>query len=118
MATVPQSLQGTRQPVPVPRTAPAAIQRVRRRRRPSGEAPPLPRSLSTSGRWWLALSGVVVLLWVVAVVTGSLTTVDVLDTPRLQGLSGIRTPWLTRVADVAGVLATPAGVKIIWLANM
>src|SRR5215213_563528 len=118
MASLPQAVPGTRQPIPVPRTAPAAIQRVRRRRRPSGEAPPLPRNLNTSGRWWLALSGVIVLLWIIVAITGSITTVDVLDTRVLQGISDIRTPWLTRVARVAGVLATPLAVKIIWLVNM
>jgi membrane-associated phospholipid phosphatase len=118
MASLPQALPGTRQPIPVPRPAPAAIQRVRRRRRPSGEPPPLPRSLNTSGRWWLGLSVLVVLLWVVVLVTGSVTTVDVADTRVLQAISQVRTPALTRVAEVAGVLATPAAVKIIWLVNM
>jgi tRNA A-37 threonylcarbamoyl transferase component Bud32/membrane-associated phospholipid phosphatase len=118
MASLPQAIPGTRQPIPVPRPAPAAIQRVRRRRRPSGEPPPLPRSLNTSGRWWLALSALVVLLWVVVLVTGSVTAVDAADTRVLQAISDIRTPALTRVADVAGVLATAPVVKVIWLVNM
>src|SRR3712207_1024028 len=110
MASLPQALQGTRQPVPLHRPTPAAIQRVRRRRRPSGEPPPLPRSLNTSGRWWLALSALVVALWGVVVATGSLTTIDLLDSRVLQGIADARTPWLTRVARVAGVLATPLAV--------
>jgi len=118
MATLPQALPGTRQPVPLGRPAPAPIQRVRRRRRPSGEPPPLPRSLNTSGRWWLGLSLLVVLLWVVVLATGSLTAVELADTRVLQAISQVRTPALTQVAEVAGVLATPAAVKIIWLANM
>src|SRR3712207_2907197 len=100
------------------RPAPAAIPRVRRRRRPSGEPPPLPRHLNTSGRWWLGLSGVVVLLWIVVVATGSLTTVDVLDARILQAISTVRSPALTDVAEVAGALATPLAVKVIWLVNM
>jgi membrane-associated phospholipid phosphatase/tRNA A-37 threonylcarbamoyl transferase component Bud32 len=118
MASPPQALQGTRQPIPVPRSAPAAIQRVRQRRRPSGEAPPLPRSLNASGRWWLALSALVVALWVGVVVTGSMPVIELLDTRVLQGIEALRTPWLTRVAEVAGVLATPLAVKVVWLANM
>jgi membrane-associated phospholipid phosphatase/tRNA A-37 threonylcarbamoyl transferase component Bud32 len=118
MASLPQALPGTRQPAPVLRPTPAAIQRVRRRRRPSGEPPPLPRSLNTSGRWWLGLSGLVVVLWGVVAATDSLTVVDLADTRILQSISQVRTAWLTDVADVAGVLATPAAVKIIWLVNM
>ena len=118
MASLPQAVPGTRQPIPVPRPAPAAIQRVRRRRRPSGEPPPLPRNLNTSGRWWLGLSGLVVLLWVVVFATDSLRVVDVIDTRVLQAISRARTPTLTQVAEVAGVLATPVAVKVIWLVNM
>jgi membrane-associated phospholipid phosphatase/serine/threonine-protein kinase RIO1 len=118
MASAPQALPGTRQPIPVPRTAPAGIQRVRRRRRPSGEAPPLPRHLNRSGRWWLAASGIVVLGWIVVGITGSLVNVDVLDIRILQAISSVRSAALTDVAEVAGVLATPLAVKILWLANM
>ncbi len=118
MASLPQAFQGTRQPIPAPRPAPAPIQRVRRRRRPSGEPPPLPRNLSASGRWWLGLSGLVVLLWIVVVLTGTLTVVDLADTRVLQAISRVRSPGLTDVAEVAGWLATPLAVQIIWLANM
>jgi membrane-associated phospholipid phosphatase/tRNA A-37 threonylcarbamoyl transferase component Bud32 len=118
MASLPQAVPGTRQPIPVPRPAPAAIQRVHRRRRPSGEPPPLPRSLNTSGRWWLGLSGLLVLLWVVVIATGSLPVVDVVDTRVLQAISRARSPALTQIAEVAGLLATPIAVKGIWLVNM
>jgi membrane-associated phospholipid phosphatase/tRNA A-37 threonylcarbamoyl transferase component Bud32 len=118
MASLPQAITGARQPIPVPRPAPAAIQRVRRRRRPSGEPPPLPRSLNTSGRWWLGLSALTVLLWVVVLATGSLTAVDLADTRVLQAISRVRSPALTDVAEFAGILATPLAVKVIWLANM
>jgi membrane-associated phospholipid phosphatase/tRNA A-37 threonylcarbamoyl transferase component Bud32 len=59
-----------------------------------------------------------VLLWVVVVVTGSLSTVDLLDTRILQAISQVRSPALTDVAQVTGVLATPLAVKVIWLVNM
>jgi tRNA A-37 threonylcarbamoyl transferase component Bud32/membrane-associated phospholipid phosphatase len=119
MASAPQALPGTRQPIPAPRTAaPAGIQRVRRRRRPTGEPPPLPRHLNRSGRWWLVASGVVVLGWVVVALTGSLTTIDVVDTRVLQAVSTVRSPTLTDLAEVAGWPATPLAVKILWLVNM
>jgi tRNA A-37 threonylcarbamoyl transferase component Bud32/membrane-associated phospholipid phosphatase len=117
MASVPHALPGTR-PLPVDGAAPAAIRRVHRRRRPSGEPPPLPRNLSTSGRWWLALCGLLVLLGVVVVATGSLALVDLADTRVLQALSDVRTPGLTRAAELAGILATPAALKVVWLVDM
>ncbi|TFV83374.1 phosphatase PAP2 family protein [Blastococcus sp. CT_GayMR16] len=117
MASLPQAPPDPVRAVPVERPAPPAIQRVRRRRRPSGEPPPLPKHLNTSGKWWLAASGLVVAIWIVVVATGSVTHFDVADTRVLQAFADIRTPWLTRVADVAGVLATGTGIYVLWLAN-
>ena len=37
----------------------------KKRRRPSGEAPPLPRQLRTSGKYWLVLSVLAFIGWVV-----------------------------------------------------
>jgi membrane-associated phospholipid phosphatase/tRNA A-37 threonylcarbamoyl transferase component Bud32 len=117
MASLRQAPPGPGPTIPVPRPAPPAIHRVRSRRRPSGEPPPLPRHLNASGKWWLALSGLVIVAWVVVVVTGSVTVFDIADTRVLQVIADIRTPWLTRVAEVAGVLATGPALYIIWLAN-
>ena len=36
-----------------------------RRRRPSGEAPPLPRPINASGRFYLSMTALVVVLWTV-----------------------------------------------------
>src|SRR5215213_1083609 len=107
MASLPQAPPDPVRAVPVERPEPPTIQRVRRRRRPSGEPPPLPKHLNASGKWWLTLSGLVVVAWIVVVVTGSTTHFDVADTRMLQAIADVRTPWLTRVAEVAGVLATP-----------
>ena len=101
---------------PAGRSAPA-IRRVRRRRRPSGEPPPLPRHLNASGKWWLALSGAVVIAWVVVWATGSVSLFDVADTRVLQALSRMRSPPLTRAALVVGALATPVAVYVLWVAN-
>ena len=117
MASLPQAPPDPVRKVPVERPAPPTIQRVRRRRRPSGEPPPLPKHLNASGKWWLALSGLVVVAWIVVVVTGSTTHFDVADTRMLQAIADVRTPWLTRVAKVAGVLATPAAIYVLWLTN-
>src|SRR3954466_4747787 len=114
-ATSPQLLSDA---VPAPRPAPPEIQRVRRRRRPSGEPPPLPRHLNASGKWWLVLAALVVVAWVVVLVTNSVRVVDVADTRVLQAIADLRTPWLTSTARGAGVLATAAGAFVIWQANL
>jgi membrane-associated phospholipid phosphatase/tRNA A-37 threonylcarbamoyl transferase component Bud32 len=117
MASLPQAPPVAGPAVPAPRPAPPAIARVRRRRRPSGEPPPLPKHLNASGKWWLALSGLVVVAWVVVVITGTVTVFDVADTRVLQAIADVRTPWLTRVAEVAGVLGTAAAIYVLWLVN-
>jgi membrane-associated phospholipid phosphatase/tRNA A-37 threonylcarbamoyl transferase component Bud32 len=117
MASLRQAPPGPGPTIPVPRPAPPAIQRVRSRRRPSGEPPPLPRHLNASGKWWLVASGLVIVAWIVVVVTGSVTFIDVADTRVLQAIADIRTPWLTRLADVAGILATGPALYVIWLVN-
>src|SRR3954465_10136976 len=114
MATLPPAGTATGT---VARPAPPALRRVRRRRRPSGEPPPLPKHLNASGKWGLALSAGVVVLWILAVATGSVTYFDVVDTRILQALANLRTPWLTGVAKVAGVLATGAAIYVLWLVN-
>jgi len=110
---------GGRDDHPLPAPAASTATRVRARRRPSGEPPPLPRQLQTSGRRWLLLVGVVV---VAGVLIGNLQPVavaaDVADHAVLSGLAGIRTPWLTQAARPAGVLSTPLGMLGVWWATL
>src|SRR3982751_6366169 len=112
MATLPPAVTATGT---VARPTQPGLRRVRRRRRPSGEPPPLPKHLNASGKWWLELSGLVVVLWIVVVVTGSVTYFDVADTRLLQKFADLRKPWLTDVAKVAGVLATGTAIYVLWL---
>ena len=118
MASLPQAPPGPATAIPVQRPAPPAIHRVRRRRRPSGEPPPLPRHLNASGKWWLGLSVAVVVVWIVVVATGTVTLFDVADTRLLQAIGSIRTPWLTGVAKVTGVLSTAVAIHVLWLSNL
>ena len=116
MASLPQALP-PRTPT-TPRPEPPAIPRVRRRRRPSGEPPPLPRALHTSGKWWLSLSVAVLLAWVVVVATDSVAIFDLVDTRVLQAVARLRSPWLTDVAEVTGVLASTRAIHVLWLVNL
>jgi tRNA A-37 threonylcarbamoyl transferase component Bud32/membrane-associated phospholipid phosphatase len=118
MASLPQAPPGPGRSVPVPRPAPPAIARVRSRRRPSGEPPPLPRHLNASGKFWLGLSAVVLAMWVVVVVTGTVTVFDVVDTRILQAIAEVRSPALTDVAQVAGLLASAKAIHVIWVSNL
>jgi tRNA A-37 threonylcarbamoyl transferase component Bud32/membrane-associated phospholipid phosphatase len=80
---------GVRLPVP-----PGA--RTRRRRRPSGEPPPLPRQLNRSGKFWLVVAAVAILFCLLLVPAGGLTLrLDEIEKPILTGLSGLRTRPLT-----------------------
>src|SRR3954468_1578347 len=115
MATLPSAVTATGT---VARPAPPALRRVRRRRRPSGEPPPLPKHLNASGKWWLAASGAVVLACIAVGVTGSISHFNVVDTRVLQALAALRSPALTRVAEVAGGLATAWVLQGLFLANM
>ena len=53
------ALTGARSPAHVP----VPVRRAERRRRPSGEAPPLPRKLQTSGVRWLAVPTTLIGAW-------------------------------------------------------
>jgi hypothetical protein len=104
-------------PAPVSSTA----TRVRRRRRPSGEPPPLPRQLHTSGKGWLLLIGVAVVAGVlIGNVQQAAVAADVVDHAVLSAFEGIRTPWLTQAARAAGVLSNPAplGMLAVWWATL
>ena len=115
MAATPDAIavdRGTASELP-PRIVPS-----RRRRRPSGEPPPLPRQLNTSGRYWLALALAIVAFSVVAKVSTSVRLAGaVVDHRLLDWVMQLRTPALTRVMHGVGWLATPLALQLAWWAN-
>ena len=89
--------------------APAlAVQPAARRRRPTGDPPPLPHPVSVSTRAWL-VAVVVVLAGaiVVSVRAPSLRLDDQANAVVLRFLARARTPWLTGVAK--GIVAAGSG---------
>ena len=82
-----------------PVAVPPTVKQTRRRRRPSGAPPPLPRHLGRSGRGWLVALGLL-LLWVIVVYWSSWARriTDRADTFVLRQIARLRTDWLTDVA--------------------
>ena len=88
--------------------APGA-QRTRRRRRPTGEPPPLPRHLQISGIGWLV--GAVVLIGLVIVIFagglhGVAVDVTVADDAVVSWLGGLSVPGLVAVMQVLAMLSS------------
>jgi tRNA A-37 threonylcarbamoyl transferase component Bud32 len=107
-----------RQPPTVTQPAPPRSVRVapgRRRRRPSGEAPPLPRALHTSGRWWLAATGVVLLLWI-AVLSNPASRLALLglDQGVVERLAELRTAALTDVMQALHALGSRWTIRVLY----
>jgi tRNA A-37 threonylcarbamoyl transferase component Bud32 len=86
-----------------------------RRRRPSGEAPPLPRTLDTTGRYWLAATGLVLLLWFLAL--GNARTSNYIltfDQELLGRVARLRTPLLTDVAQGLHALGSAWTTRVLF----
>jgi membrane-associated phospholipid phosphatase len=78
-----------------------------RRRRPSGEPPPLPRELGRSGRFWLLMVAYFVATVIgVALFDPFAHLIEKIDTGRLELLASIRTPPLTRVMEAIALLTS------------
>jgi tRNA A-37 threonylcarbamoyl transferase component Bud32/membrane-associated phospholipid phosphatase len=89
--------------------------RAGRRRRPSGEAPPLPRTLNRSGRLWLAAAGGVLLLWA-AIVANQRTAVAVLqaDHAVVSWVAGLRTAVVTQVMETVHALGSRWTLRVLF----
>ncbi|MGZ8762016.1 MAG: phosphatase PAP2 family protein [Acidimicrobiia bacterium] len=85
-------------PDPQQRMIADATDGTRRRRRPTGAPPALPRSIGTSGKLWLVLL-VALVAWIPFALasTAVLRFADRADTAFLQQVARLRTGWLTTV---------------------
>jgi membrane-associated phospholipid phosphatase len=83
---------------------------TRRRRRPSGERPPLPRDLSRSGRWWAWATVGVLVAWFVYIATEWGRPIDHADLAVLRWIADHRWDPLT---EVAVALQTAGGERAI-----
>ena len=97
-------------------TAPEAPEAVGvgRRRRPSGEPPPLPAELRTSGKYWLALGILTVVSWVlVFVVRGVGVSGTKFDVRTLELIGNIRNDLLTDVARVFHSIGSDWTIRVL-----
>jgi membrane-associated phospholipid phosphatase len=90
---------------------------TRRPRRPTGEAPPLPKSIGVTGALWLALV-------IVVVVSGSLwlhaTTapLDAFDAPITRLVTSLRAGWLDTLARGVDSLMSRGGLAVLGLVTV
>ena len=91
----------------------------RRRRRPSGEPPPLPRPLQSTGKYWLLVAGLTVALWVAAVFwEGGRDRIYGFDGAILQWFESLRTAWMTRVARAIDFLHSEWAIRVLRWATL
>jgi tRNA A-37 threonylcarbamoyl transferase component Bud32/membrane-associated phospholipid phosphatase len=89
------------------------ISTSRRRRRPSGEPPALPRQLQSTGRYWLLAAGLVLLILTLVGLTNTGAWVDRGDAAFLRGIATIRTSFLTSVMRVLHALSSTWTIGIL-----
>jgi tRNA A-37 threonylcarbamoyl transferase component Bud32 len=91
-----------------------AIRKARRQRRPTGAPPPLPHPVNLSTTAWLVLVAVGLAgAFLAAQHTPWLRVDDRVSTWVLGWLAGMRTPWLTDVANGIKVAGTSWGVTVL-----
>jgi membrane-associated phospholipid phosphatase len=89
----------------------------RRRRRPTGAPPPLPRAIGATGKLWLAAS-IVLITWMVVTVHSSWArrVSDQIDAAILRAFARVRTAWLNDVMRAVDRAATGWTMSFVALA--
>src|SRR5689334_13229079 len=94
----------------------AEIRRSPRRRRPSGQPPPLPRHLQVSGVGWLAAAVVLLVLCVVVFaggLRGPAVAVTVADDAVVRWLAGLRAPGLLPAMRALAALGSWVAISAV-----
>ena len=89
-----------------------------KRRRPSGEAPPLPKRLERTGRYWLGLAVAVLAAWVILQMVQDVgDEATRVDLELMQPLIQARSPGLTTVARAVEFIGSDIVLRIVrWSA--
>jgi tRNA A-37 threonylcarbamoyl transferase component Bud32/membrane-associated phospholipid phosphatase len=83
-----------------------------RRRRPSGEPPPLPRHFNTSTQWYLLLIGLAGVLWAALSITPVLGLITRADLAVLRTIAMVRSDPLTRLMLGIDAVRSPWTVRL------
>jgi tRNA A-37 threonylcarbamoyl transferase component Bud32/membrane-associated phospholipid phosphatase len=106
-------------PLPLPA---GGSRRGRRHRRPTGEAPPLPRHLEATGVGWLGVAIALIALSLLVFTVGRYglgVSFSVVDSWLLERLAGLRRPGLEHVmVAVSALLGTIWTVKVLAWATL
>jgi membrane-associated phospholipid phosphatase/tRNA A-37 threonylcarbamoyl transferase component Bud32 len=85
-----------------------------KRRRPSGEAPPLPHDLGRSGKFWIAMVGyLLAILLIVLFFKPASALFDHWDATRSRWVTSLRTGWLTHVALLVNAISSQWWIRIL-----
>jgi tRNA A-37 threonylcarbamoyl transferase component Bud32/membrane-associated phospholipid phosphatase len=108
-------LSTTESPNAPPTTSLEPVKRTSKRRRPTGEPPPLPRPLRPSGKVMLALAVIAVGSWMaIALVQDLGIQVNRMDLAILRFFESIRTETLTNLArDVDDIVTSEMTIRIL-----
>ena len=86
----------------------------KKRRRPSGEPPPLPRSLYASGKYWAGLLVLASISWLgIMLISSAGYTITKFDVAVLRGFESVRTAWLTHIARTLDALGSEWVILIL-----
>jgi tRNA A-37 threonylcarbamoyl transferase component Bud32/membrane-associated phospholipid phosphatase len=101
---------------------PPGTRRGRRRRRPTGEPPPLPRHLESTGVGWMVAAVALITLTLLLFTAGRYgrgISFTVVDNWVVERLAGLRTPGMTSLMrGVSGLLGSIWTIKVLAGANM
>lgn len=85
-----------------------------RRRRPSGEPPPLPRNLGRSGRFWLIMVAYLISVAIGVIVFAPFQRLfEHWDTEQLRWVIALRTRWLTDVMLLVNVVTSVWTIRVL-----
>jgi tRNA A-37 threonylcarbamoyl transferase component Bud32/membrane-associated phospholipid phosphatase len=102
--------------------APPGSRRARRRRRPTGEPPPLPRHLETTGFGWMVAAVGLIALTLLLFTAGRYgrgISLTVVDNRVVEALANLRTPGLTSLMrGLSGLLGSLWTVKVLAWSTM
>jgi membrane-associated phospholipid phosphatase/tRNA A-37 threonylcarbamoyl transferase component Bud32 len=92
--------------------------RSKRRRRPSGQPPPLPRELGAGGKFWIGALVALLAFTVFLLVTQVGNTFEHQENVFLRWIVTWRTGWLNRLALIANALGATALTRTLRLGTL